>query len=173
MPTDVDNSEEFEQEREKAKAAQGLTSPDAVPEQRPQAFQERVESQESDLHRKRKERGDLDPMPQEAFDRASSSAQLRRAHKQEKKLGPETLLVGTRVRITDGDYEGSTGAITEVEYVNQTERQKAVSGDPAIARFAKASSYFVRTRGGGHALVNVEPSQVERISVLGINQSVA
>lgn len=156
----------FKEKQETDSDAQAATSSNAVPEQRPQAFAQVDDSKESKQFRLKRERGDLEPMPKSAHDRAASNAQLEKAEEQETKLGPETLREGARVRITEGDYEGSEGAIIEVEYDGFEEAQKAKSGDPSVARFARAASYMVRTRGGAHALVNVKPDEVESVTQL-------
>lgn len=160
---------EFRDEQRKEAANQGQVSDTAVPEKRPQAHQQQGE--ESARFQEELENGERDPMPESAHVKADSSAQQARAEKQERKLGPDTLTEGARVRITSGIYEGATGSVTKVEYASFVEKQKATSGDPSIARFAKASSYMVRTRGGDHALVEVTPDQVEVIDKLGIDSS--
>lgn len=170
MKKKKEEEEAFREEQRRKAASQGATSPNAVPEQRPQAFAETRPDEESEVFKRRKEAGDFDPMPPEAFEKAASSAQAKKAEKQSKKLGVETLREGQRVIITDGVYKGAEGAITEVHWANESEAQKARSGDPAVARFAKASSYMVRTRGSGHALVEVKPDEVESINRLaGVN----
>jgi len=160
---------EFRDEQRKEAASQGQASSGAVPEKRPQAHQQPGE--ESARFKKELENGERDPMSESAHKKAESSSQHTKAEKQERKLGPDTLIEGARVRITSGIYEGATGAVTKVEYASFAEKQKAASGDPAIARFARASSYMVRTRGGDHALVEVTPDQVEAIDKLGIDSS--
>lgn len=161
-----ERAEKFREEQKTQAAAQAQTSDNAVPEQRPQAFAEPRPDLESDQFKKRQERGEFDPMPLSAHLKADSDSQLEQAEEDEQELGTETLNVGQRVRITDGDYEGSEGAIERVEYDGFEEAQKAKSGDPAVARFARAAEYMVRTRGESHALVAVKPDEVEPIDRL-------
>ena len=160
-----EEAKEFREEQERLAREQGSNAAGAVPEQRPQAFAETRTDLQSDQFKRRRDRGDLEPMSKEAHDRAASPAQLKKAEREEQYLGPETLKVGARVLITSGDFEGSEAAVTEVEYASFEEKQKAASGDPAIARFAKASSYTVRTRAQGQ-LTEVTPDQVEAIDQL-------
>ena len=171
--TESQEEESFREDQKAKAAAQGVTSSNAVPEQRPVASQRTVPEQESKAARMRDARGDNDPMPKSAYDKANSSRSAAKAKKQEQTMGLETLREGARVRIIKGDYEGSTGAITQVEYASFEESQRASSGDPSVVRFAKAASYMVRTRGGAHALVNVKPKDIVEINLLGINQSEA
>jgi hypothetical protein len=161
-----EKAKNFRDEQKRQAESQAQTSDNAVPEQRPQAFAESRPDLESDQFKKRQERGEFDPMPMSAHMKAQSDSHLEEAEGEEQELGPETLIVGTRVRITGGDYEGSEGAIERVEYDGFEEAQKAKSGDPAVARFARAAEYMVRTRGESHALVPVKPDEVERIDRL-------
>lgn len=152
--------ETFQEEQAAAAAEQGLGA-GSVPERRPQAFQEVPESQESELHKRRVAAGEFDPPTKADYDRANSDAQAKKAAKAERKLGLETLREGTKVKVTKGIYEGAIGVITEVTFKNQEEAQKFRSGDPSVARFAKASQYLVRSRGGAHALMSVTPEEIE------------
>lgn len=162
----AEKKRQFDENRRADAQSQALSSPNAVPEQRPQAFLESRPDLESDQRRLEEERGDLEPMPMSAHVKAASDAQLQKAESEERKLGPETLREGARVRIIDGDYKGSEGAIVEVNYDGFEESQKAKSGDPSVARFARAHSYMVRTRGSGNALVDVKPDQLETVERL-------
>lgn len=161
--SDTQTAEEFREEQLAAARAQGLTGDNAVPEQRPQAFNQPEPSDESELYKRRVEAGDFDPADKSAYDKAASKSQLKAAEKEEKKLGVETLKEGQVVKVIDGVYEGAIGTIVDVTFKNPDEAMKAASGNPAAARFAKASSYTVRSRGGAHALMSVEPKQVELV----------
>jgi hypothetical protein len=161
-----EKAKNFREEQKRQAESQAQTSDNAVPEQRPQAFAEPRPDLESDQAKRRRESGAEDPMPMSAHMKAQSDAHLEEAEEEEQTLGNETLIAGTRVRITSGDYEGSEGSIERVEYDGFEEKQKAESGSPAIARFARAAEYMVRTRGGSHALVAVTPDQVEPIDRL-------
>jgi len=174
--TKKETKEEFDQRQDQARAEQALTSPDAVPEQRPQASQQIDPSSESEVYQEEKENGDRDPMPKEAYDRANSSAQAKKAEKEQNKLGNEgleTLREGAKVRITDHKpYDGAVAVVESVTYASLEDAAKARSGDPAVARFAKCSSYSLRTRGQG-ALVEVSPKEIEIYEgALGPNASV-
>lgn len=165
-----EQTERFRDDQKRQAADQGSTSEAAVPEQRPQAFAESRSDLESEAFRRKQERGDLEPMPMSAHLRADSAAQLAKAEEEEQVLGPETLREGARVRITGGDYEGSQGAVVEVIYDGESEAQKARSGDPSVARFARALEFMVRTRGSSNALVAVKPKDVEPIDqLIGVN----
>lgn len=163
-------SDQFNKDREQKASEQALTSDRAVPEQRPQAFAESRPDLESDQRKMREERGDLEPMPMSAHVKAASGAQLEKAEGEEEVLGPETLREGARVRIIKGDFKGSEGAVVEVTYDGHEEAMKAKSGDPSVARFARAAEYMVRTRGSSNALVPLKPNEVEPIDQLtGVN----
>ena len=163
MSEETKTQEEFEKEQADARASQGITSDNVVPEQRPQAFTEVDPETESDLYKARKEAGDFEPADKEAYDRAASKSQLKKAEKTEKRLGTPNLREGAVVRITGGIYEGTIGAITKVNYKNETEAAKAASGVPSTSNFAKADSFMIRSRGGAHALISVDAEDVELV----------
>ncbi len=165
-----ETQEEFDQRMDQARAEQGLGEK-AVPEQRPAASQQIDPSQESQRFQEELENGERDPMPKSAHDKAASKAQLSRAEKAEKKLGPETLRDGQPVTITKGKFKGAVGTVEGITWASEADAIKAKSGDPAVARFAKARSYSVRTRGQG-SLVSCTPSEVEvHTAGLGPNAS--
>lgn len=166
-----ETQEEFDQRMDQARAAQGLGE-NAVPEQRPAASQQIDPSQESSRYKEELENGERDPMPKEAYDRAQSKSQLKKAEKAEKKLGLETLREGQAVVITKtGVFKGAVATIESVTWASEAQALKAKSGNPAVARFAKAASYSVRTRGQG-SLVSVKPTEVElHTAGLGPNAS--
>lgn len=164
-----ETQEEFEARQDRERAEQALPE-GAVPEQRPQAHQEINPDKQSERERKLKDE-DEGPMDKSAYDKAASGAQLKKAEKAEKKLGPEMLRDGDKVDIVKGEFKGAAGVVVEVEFASQEDAQKYRSGDASVARFAKASSYMVRTRGQQH-LVEVKPSEVElRTQPLGPNAS--
>lgn len=174
--TKKERQEAFEQEQDQARSAQGLTSPNSVPEKRPQASQQLDESSESEVYREEVENGERDPMPFEAHDQASSDAQAKKAEKTSNKLGNEgieTLREGAKVRVVDHPpYDGAVGVVEGVTYASPEDAAQARSGDPAVARFAKCSAYSIRTRGQG-ALIEVTPKEIELYEgALGPNSSV-
>lgn len=161
--SDSQTAEEFREEQQSAAREQGLTGDQAVPERRPQVFNQPEPGSESELYKRRQEAGDFDASSKSAYDKADSSTQLKKAEKEEKKLGPETLSEGAVVNVTKGIYKGATATIVSVTYKNPDEAAKAASGVPGAARFAKAESYMVRSRGGAHALFEVTPTEIEYV----------
>lgn len=164
---------EFRDQQKREAADQGNTSSNAVPEQRPVASQQVSDANESPQYLEELKNGERDPMPKSAYYKAASSSQLAKAEDEEQSTGLDTLTEGAIVRITTGVYRDAVGAVTKVNYADFDEKAKATSGDPAVARFAKASSYMVRTRGGAHALVEVKPDDLELARNLGVNASEA
>jgi len=165
-----ETQEEFDQRMDSARAAQGL-GPNSVPEQRPVASQQVDPASESPVYQKELENGERDPMPKSAYDKAASKSQSKKAEKQEQKLGPENLIEGQSVTITKGKFKGAVGVIVDITWASQDDATKAKSGDPSVARFAKAASYSVRTR-GQQSLASCKPSEVElHTSGLGPNAS--
>jgi len=174
--TKKETQEEFEQRQDQARAEQAITSPDATPEQRPQASQQLDPSTESEVYQEEVDNGERDPMPKSAYDKADSGSQAKKADKESKKLGNEgleTLREGAKVRVTDHKpYDGAVAVVESVTYASPEDAAKARSGDPAVARFAKCSSYGLRTRGQG-ALIEVTPKEIEIYEgALGPNASV-
>lgn len=155
---------EFRAEQKALAAAQGLTADNAVPEQRPTASQETLDYHQSETFLKLREAGELqaEPMGKEAYDRAASSAQAKAAAKEER---TPTIRPGARVKITDGPYEGNYGAVLEVNYATTEDERTQAAGTPE-SRFAEVESLLVRTRGGRHALLSLEPDQVQEVEVL-------
>jgi hypothetical protein len=172
----LDDDQFREQQRQQA-AEQNQLAPNAVPEQRPIASQQVLDYHQSSVYKRQRDEGtDLaEPMPKSAFETAASEEQLEKSAQEEQKMGVDTLREGDTVEITNGDYEGARGVITEVSFADFDESQKAHSGDPAAARFARANSYLVRTRGGRHALLSVSPEDLKVIprTAVGINASEA
>lgn len=165
-----ETQEEFDLRMNQERAAQGL-GPNAVPEQRPVASQQVDPTSESSRYKEELENGERDPMPKEAYDRAASNSQTRKAERQEEHLGPETLREGQAVSILKGKFKGAVGTIVDVTWASQDEATKAKSGDPSVARFARASSYSVRTR-GQQSLATCKPSELEIFSgTMGPNAS--
>jgi transcription antitermination factor NusG len=151
-----ETQEEFDARREQERSAQALADPNAVPEHRPQASQI-----PNTMSEREKEKAEEEPLGKEDYEAAESDSQLKKAEKEETEHGPEHLRDGDKVYIIDGEYEGAVGVVVDVTWENLEEQTKARSGDPAVARFAKASEYLVRTRGQQH-LVSVTPEEVEQ-----------
>jgi len=161
-----ETQEEWDARREQERSAQALADPNSVPEHRPQAHQ-----QVDTMSDREEEKAEEEPLGKEDYEAAESDAQAKKAEKESEKLGAEHLRDGDKVYIIDGEYEGAVGVIVDVTWADLEERAKAQSGDPTVARFAKASEYLVRTRGQQH-LVSVEPDEVEQYDAeLGPNVS--
>lgn len=150
--------EEFREEQRAAARSQNLTSENAVPEQRPQASQEVTDYHQSDTYKKLRDSGELndEPMDKDAYDRADSAAQLKKAQKKER--SPD-IGVGAKVIITKGPYEGQTAVVNEVRYASVEDERIKAAGTPE-SRFAKVDALLVRTRGGRHALLSLDPKHV-------------
>lgn len=157
----------FREEQLALAREQGMTAPNAVPEQRPQAAAPANEVEQSDAYKKLKKSGKLqdEPMPKSAYDKANSKEQLEKAEKNSVK---PSIREGAIVRITKGEYEGSVGAVVGVTYKDFDETQKARSGVPEVANYAEVSEIRVRTRGSRHALVSLKEGEYEETSTLGI-----
>lgn len=72
-----------------------------------------------------------------------------------------TLLEGTRVEVTAGDYKGRMAAIERLEFDDDGELSKWYSAFHPLRRFAKPSAYIVRTRDAQNITISVKPDQVK------------
>jgi hypothetical protein len=152
--------EEFERNMEEARRAQNLPE-GAVPEQRPQAFQTPVDPHSrvrNDLVEAEDPRGGALPaMGKSAYDRASSSAQAKKAARES--ISRVRLYPGARAFI---DNEGTPdhGRAVAVNRVAQwgsfEDGMKANSGDPALNDYAAPAVYECTTRDGRSELMLVD-----------------
>lgn len=113
---DTGSERSFEEEQRAAAQAQGLTAENAVPEQRPQAFLTDDGPPHSELTERLKQAGELsdEPMGKEAYDRASSKAQAKKAADSSQQ---EAAHVGSIVEITgpkDSPHVGRKLALVRV-----------------------------------------------------------
>lgn len=123
--------ETFRAEQLAAAQAQGLTSPNAVPEKRPQASQQ-GDNGPNALTQKLMDAGEIsdEPMGKDAYDRAESESQAKKAAKASKVegFGP-----GSWVRVTNEDspHFGRIFAVTRVvEYRSIEDQLTVTSGSP-------------------------------------------
>jgi len=153
--------DEFREEQQRQAKRQNKLSENAVPEKRPIASQQLDDRHQSETYLKLKENGDLqdEPMPKSAYDKADSEAQAKKAKKDERS---PAFREGARVRVTEGPYEGTMGAVVEVNY-DTDQKVIRMMGTPE-SNYAQPSSIRVRTRGGRHALLSLKPNQVELVS---------
>lgn len=109
--------QQFEDQMNANRIAQNLNDPNAVPEQRPQAFlSNEGTTKESDLTRRLREAGDpnvapVEPMDHAAYKRAASKGQMNKAAEASKSEG---IMVGNGVRATEGPHEGRIFAVLRV-----------------------------------------------------------
>ena len=103
---------EFRQQQVADAASQNMTQENAVPEQRPQAFLE-TPVKESELSRKLREESEESnkPMDEDAFKRASSKGQMKKAAENSTSEG---IMVGAAVRANAGPHEDRIFAVTRV-----------------------------------------------------------
>jgi hypothetical protein len=146
VPSDAQSMDEEEFKRNQAALAQAqnLTSPNAVPEQRPQAFLEGPG--DNDLTKKLREEGVIndEPMPMAAYQKASSDAQMKEA---EKASFSEAIHVGSVVKATKGPHKGRYIAVTRIEeYQNQEDLVNVAAGRPE-QRFAHPARIEGSARG--------------------------
>lgn len=166
--------EEFRENQRAAAAAQNLTAENAVPEQRPIASQQTIpEIHQSETFRRLKEEGELDsePMPREAYEKAASEEQAKKAAKASQ---TERLIDGTRVLVlkTPYDERPTYGHILRTEFASFEEEAKASSGNPALSRFAEVETYVVKIRGGRPDTVSCTPDEVRQVSEADFGRSV-
>jgi hypothetical protein len=142
--TKASKAEEFREEQKAQAAKQNLTAENAVPEQRPQAFNTPPD-QDNDLTKRLREEGALpseEPMPPEAYERARQNVQKSKG--KGKRLAAH---VGTVVEVLSGDHRGRFGAVTQViSYHDDSERLLRVMGGPD-ADFIMPKEVLVTFRG--------------------------
>ena len=156
--------EEFRQRQDEQAALQNL-KPGSVPDQRPNAIQEFPDSQRSDydLDREANPPAEATPMDRDAYDRAASSSQAKKADKDSR---TPRLLEGEAIRVVDADndlFNGRTGAIIGVNFTPQGAAD-ARSGDPVLHNFAEVESYTVRLRDEGDHRLTLDREQIEPIN---------
>jgi hypothetical protein len=161
---DASEAEQFRQQQAAQAALQG--QPGGVPEQRPAAFQTPGDAHESKTFKELKESGhplaNDEPMPKEAFEKAASDAQAKKASEESR---TPTLREGERVRITKDEpgLRGRNGVIIQVHYSDE-ELQRREAGR-ADAAYAEPESFIVRTRDGRTDTFELKPDEVEAASV--------
>jgi len=165
MPTEEKTTEQesdFREEQKAKAASQGLTSDNAVPEQRPIASQV-VTDTEGPISQKLREAGQTDdePMPESAYEKAASDSQMKKAAKESVS---EPIHVGHVIRVTEGPHEGRLGAVVRiVSYKTVEDRLARTAGTrEAGAHLSQPSEIEVSTRDerGGELLI-VDADDVE------------
>jgi hypothetical protein len=102
-------------------------------------------------------------MDRDAYDRAASSSQAKKADKDSR---TPRLLEGEAIRVVDADndlFNGRTGAIIGVNFTPQGAAD-ARSGDPVLHNFAEVESYTVRLRDEGDHRLTLDREQIEPIN---------
>lgn len=166
-----------EDEREEQRIAQNLPE-GAVPEKRPQATTHRVEH--GQIHDRMVEEhghalGEEPAMDQDAYDKAESEAQAKKAAKDS--LPPERFYPGAHAVIVnpDGDGKEHDGRMVAVNAVHAFESKAdelmAASGTPS-ARFATVDSYEVRTRDGRGEMLIVSADHLKRVPAQEFHKTV-
>lgn len=119
-----------------AKAAeQNMTQPNAVPEQRPQAFLE-PPAPHSDLTQRLIDEGEIsnEPMGPEAYEKAASDSQMQTAADESR---TPQLHPGLTVKVTEGPHRDRIVAITRVvSYKDDGDLARVTAGGPE-ARFVQ------------------------------------
>lgn len=159
--------DEFDQARQAKAADQGLTHPEAVPEQRPIASQQPNPANEvSDLTKKLQDEGviNTEAMPKEAYDRAASDAQKDKAAEESMF---EAIKMGDMCLVTEGPHEGRRIAVTRVvSYRNTKDLAIQTSGRPE-ANFVQPAEVEGRARGderdGEILILNVDEAGLRKI----------
>jgi hypothetical protein len=169
---------EWEEERARLAASQNLPE-GAVPEQRPQATIQPAPV-EGEVHKRLVEEGsplvNTEPMGKEAYDRAASDQQARKAAKDS--MGPERLFPGAHCYIDNPDGEGKEhhGRAVAVNGVHEFEDGAnailATLGTPD-ARFAKVKSYECFSRDGRAEHMIVSAEHLRRVPVTEFNRTPA
>lgn len=126
-----DETDSFREEQRTEAQSQNLSADNAVPEQRPQAFQE-VQDTTSPLTKRLIEEGaipdpDAPPMPQEAYDAADDDD--RKAETAEQGSKPAAH-VGTVIKVLSGPHRDRMAAVVRVvSYPSDEDRLKKMVGD--------------------------------------------
>lgn len=148
---EVEEGSEFREQQKQQAKAQGNTAENAVPEQRPIASRQMVDSQQSETHRKLRDAGELptqgEPMDQEAFERANSDEQREDAAEYEDQ---PNLIEGQRCVVDDEEspHHGRMCYVQRVEYDGLGAELMASSGSASNKAFAPVDHYIVKTRDG-------------------------
>jgi hypothetical protein len=136
--------EEFRQQQKTLAESQNLFQPNAVPEQRPQAFLQGPG--DSALTKRLKEEGAIsdEPMPPSAFQKAASDAQMDEAAENSQS---EAVHPGSVIFVTEGPHRDRHVAVTRVEeYHNREDLVNVAAGRPE-QRFAHPSRVEGSARG--------------------------
>lgn len=167
--TDNDQVASTEEDREAAAEAQGVRE-GTVPEQRPQAMIVPPEEQKSELTKRLEEAGDPvanvgEAHDQEAYDRAGSDAQMRKAAKEAKTEG---LMVGNAARATKGPHEGRIFAITRILQEGSVgDAIRRLSGSPEQVLNSPAEvegTAIGDERDGEKVILDVEAAGLEKLN---------
>lgn len=168
--TAPEESTEPPPEEERAQRAADQNLPEgAVPEQRPQASQQTDPSDKvSELSKRLAEAGEApeannEPMPQEAYDKASSDSQMKKAAKESKSEG---IMVGNMVESTKGPHEGRIFAVTRlVSFKTAADLVEKLAGSPeqlySVATEVEATA-IGDERDGERLILNVEDAGLEK-----------
>lgn len=155
------------EEKEAERAALADLQNTVVPEQRPQATLVPPESNEGDLYRKMKEAGDprvdTEPMGQEAYDRAASSEQAKKAAKASR---VEAMIPGSRAVVVDPGAvdDGRMVAVNRVSEWASPEDERLHAAGTSESRFAEVAEYECRTRDGRHEILFLSPDKLKQIT---------
>lgn len=160
------NEEARKFEEERAREAQAQNLPEgAVPEQRPIASQQGVTH--SGIYEKLKAAGDdragAPAMPKEAFDKAASDAQAKKADKESRH--PSRLYAGARAWINNpgSPDHGRAVAVNGVSEFSSVEDERTAAAGTPESRFANVASYECMSRDGRaeHLIVSAQHLRVD------------
>lgn len=147
--TDVSEDEDdFRTQQRAAAESQNLSGENAVPEQRPQAFQQ-VESTQSPLTTRLIEEGaipdpDAPPMDQAAYDAANDDARKSETAQQGTKPAAH---VGTVINVLSGPHRDRRGAVLRIiSYASLEDRLARLRGDET-SDYAQPKEVEVSFRG--------------------------
>lgn len=184
MTDDVQDQEEElsaeEQERRERAASQNLDPDTQVPETRPQAATSggapdgEVRKRLVDVGSPLAQLAD-GGMDQEAYDRATSDAQARKAAKQS--LPPERLFPGAHCVIVNEDDDGSehngrSCSVNRVaEWESDEDRAKGTSGDAELMLYARVKTYEVSTRDGRAETLFVSAEHLNKVGAENYHKS--
>lgn len=164
--------EDFRAEQRNLALSQNQVGPNAVPEQRPIASQQRLDLHQSKSYLRRRAEGTLpvqeEPMGKDAYDRAASASQANKAAKDSR---VPRYIVGQRVLVVNGPCAGSKGHIQAVRFKNLAAAAVANSGDPSESRFAEVESYTVLLRGGRPEILTLQPEDVQPVKTADFERS--
>ena len=143
----VSKQDKFREEQKREAEAQNLTGENAVPEQRPQAFNTPPDS-ESELRKRLVKEGVIDdkPMPQSAYERAQKNV-VKPEDKDPEDVRTEAAHVGTVVEVLSGPHRGRFGSVLRVvSYPTVGDHLKKAAGY-ADSDYIKPAEVEVRFRG--------------------------